>query len=315
MTRPVIKHFWQCYPGRWVGILLFSALCNGGFLSQAETVRVASISFVPKKFALDSNVLRLKGFFRDAAQKGAQIALAPEGALEGYVVNEIIAGDASSERMRAVAVEIDGPVIQGFQDLAKELEMCLAFGFAESIGNEVFNAAVFIDHEGRISGKYHKMQFHEGYHPDWWFNRLGKVSRAFDTPFGRCGFMICNDRWNPSLAAIPCLDGAQFLLIPAYGSTSKAQDEAVMARGLENRVPVIEANVGVRLIVNHKGEVAAVDRALEGVTVASLEIPQSREVRSGDRDAVETDFKTWREAEMGRRFRATMKRLAKKRDD
>ena len=93
---------------RWGRLLLLLILLGGEALALAETVRVASISFVPEKFALDVNVARLKTFYREAAQKGAQIALAPEGILEGYVVNEVIAGEVSEERMRSVALRIDG---------------------------------------------------------------------------------------------------------------------------------------------------------------------------------------------------------------
>ena len=49
------------------------------------------------------------------------------------------------------------------------------------------------------------MQLAAGYHESSWFNRLGARSRAFATPFGKCGVLICNDRWNPDLARIPVL--------------------------------------------------------------------------------------------------------------
>ena len=52
--------------------------------------------------------------------------------------------------------------------LARELNMCLAFGCAEKIGKNVYNCAVFIDQNGRLCGKYHKMQLAEGSHPSWW---------------------------------------------------------------------------------------------------------------------------------------------------
>ena len=126
-------------------------------------VRVAAISFVPTKFDLQGNADRLEEAFREAKQGGAEIAVAPEGVLEGYVVNEIIAGKFPAEKMKDVAVPIDDPVIRRFQDLAVELQMSLVFGLAERIGDDVYNSAVFIDHDGQIRGKYHKMQFAEGY--------------------------------------------------------------------------------------------------------------------------------------------------------
>lgn len=274
---------------------------SNGTEPRGVEVRVAAISIVPKKFDLEGNANRLEAAFRKAKQGHAEMAVAPEGVLEGYVVNEIIAGEVPPEKMKAVAVEIGSRQITRFQNLARELEMCLVFGFAERIENDVYNCAIFIDDEGNICGKQHKMQLAEGYHPSWWFNRLGQHNRAFDTPFGRCGVLICNDRWNAELARIPVLDGAQFLVIPAYGSRSLSNDEAVLSRGRENSIPVVEANVGVSLIVS-QDKIAAVDRAEEGITFATITIPPPREASPEARDAQELKFLKWRTDEMVRRY-------------
>ena len=305
---------------RWTltALLILAAITTPALAQQDRQakprgveVRVAAISFVPKKFDLKGNADRLERAFRQAKEGGAKIAVAPEGVLEGYVVNEIIAGKAPEKKMNEVAVPIGHPVIQRFQCLARELQMCLAFGFAERIKDDVFNCAVFIDHEGRIRGKYHKMQLAEGYHPSWWFNRLGRRSRAFDTPFGRCGILICNDRWNPRLARIPVLDGAQFLLIPAMGSRSQSQDKAVLSRGRENGVPIVEANVGVTLVVD-AGKISAVDRREQGITFGQITIPPATALRPKERDKVEREFLDWRKQAMQRRYEKTQQRLRKK---
>ena len=73
-----------------------------------QVIRVAAISFVPGKFDLEANADRLEELFRRAAERGAQLALGPEGVLEGYVVGEIISGKAPAERMKEVAVTIKG---------------------------------------------------------------------------------------------------------------------------------------------------------------------------------------------------------------
>ena len=271
-------------------------------------IRVAAISFVPVKFDLAGNADRLEQVFRQAKAGGTELAVAPEGCLEGYVVNEIIAGEAPVERMRDVAITVDDKVIVRFQKLARELGMCLVLGFAERIGEDVFNCAIFIDHEGTICGKQHKMQLAEGYHPSWWFNRLGAHNRAFDTPIGRCGILICNDRWNPELAKIPVLDGARLLLIPAMGSRSKRNDETVLARGRENGIPVVEANVGVTLIVD-EDEIIAVDREEEGITYAEITVPPPVNASPEERDAQERRFLEWREKEMKKRYEKTMRRV------
>lgn len=277
---------------------------------RQQTIRVAAVSFVPTKFDLAANADRLEEAFRAARKGGAQIALAPEGVLEGYVVNEIIAGEARAEQMRAVAVPITDPVIQRFQRLAAELEMCLAFGFAERIESDVYNCALFIDHHGKISGRQHKMQLAEGYDTSWWFNRLGSHSRAIETPYGRCGFLICNDRWNPKLARILALDGAQFLLIPAYGSTSSSQDRTVLGRAQENRLPAVEANVGVTMIIDD-GKVVATERKPTTITFGTITIRPSAGVAAQERDAAEQEFLTWREPEMRQRRERWLQRHSK----
>ncbi|MFO1483264.1 MAG: SUMF1/EgtB/PvdO family nonheme iron enzyme [Verrucomicrobiaceae bacterium] len=288
-----------------LAVPLIAEAQEGASASSGLTIRAAAISFVPVKFDLAGNADRLEQAFRSAHQGGAKIAVAPEGILEGYVVNEIIAGKAKAEMMKDVAVTLDDPMIRRFQNLARELEMCLVFGFAERIKDEVFNCAVFIDDTGRICGRHHKMQLAEGSHPDWWFNRLGQQSRAFDTPYGRCGIVICNERWNPQLARILALDGAQFLLIPSYGSNSKQQDDAVLQLGRENGVPVVEANVGVTLLVND-GRIAVVDRKDDGITFGDITIPSAIAAQPAERDRVEREFIDWREPEMKARYEKTM---------
>lgn len=276
-----------------------------------RAVRVAAISFVPTKFDLQANVQQLERAFRQAQQGGAQIAVAPEGVLEGYVVNEVIQGQAKPAAMQKVALKIDDPTIERFRALARELKMCLVFGFAELIGHEIFNCAVFIDEAGTICGKHHKMQLAEGYHADWWFNRLGSRSRTFETPYGRCGILICNERWNPALGKILAADGAQFFVIPSYGSCSKAQDEAVLQLGKENSVPIVEANVGLTMLVDNS-TVVALDRRQDGITFGEIHIPQSSIRNTDERDKLEREFFSWREEEMKVRFEKTAQRAAEK---
>jgi predicted amidohydrolase/sucrose-6-phosphate hydrolase SacC (GH32 family) len=276
--------------------------------NQGTTVKVAAISFNPVRFDVAANAESLERWFRKAAAGGAQLAVAPEGAIEGYVIKPIVAGEVEAEKMADVAQPIDSPVIQKFQKLAAELQMNLVFGFAEKIDQDVFNCAVFIDDRGEIRGKYHKMQLAEGYQEDWWWNRLGRHSRAFDTPLGRCGVLICNDRWNPMLARIPALDGAQFLVIPSFGSTSTSQDETVLARSVETDLPIVEANVGVTLVVDD-GQIAAVDRHAEGITFAEITIPPPRTPDVAARDQAEAEFLQWRQTEMPVRWRAWMDKV------
>jgi predicted amidohydrolase len=161
-----------------------------------DAMVVAAISFIPKKWDLAANTRRLVGLVKQAARASPKpdLILAPEGVLEGYVVADIYENRVEADQMRSVALTDDSPAIQELRLLAAELSVCLAFGYAESVGTAVRNAAMFVDHTGKICGKYHKLQLAEGFVGGNWYNELGQSGRAFDTPLGRVGFLICNDR-------------------------------------------------------------------------------------------------------------------------
>ena len=273
-----------------------------------ESVEVAAISFRPAKWDKAGNADRMEELFVRAAQKKPRLILTTEGALEGYVVMEIVEGRATAEAMLEVAEPIDGPYIRRFQQLARTLNTCLAFGFAERIGDEAFNCALFLDQDGEICGRYHKVQLAEGTHPSWQFNRVGHRLRAFDTPIGRAGFVICNDRWNPDIARALVLDGARIILIPSYGAKTKRQNQAVLARARENGVPIVEANVGMNLIIS-KGEICAYQWGNDQITYGVVDIPAAPGAEAARQ--AEQDYLAAQTPEMERRYERTLEKVGR----
>ena len=272
-----------------------------------ESVKVAAISYRPAKWDRDYNADRMEELFVEAAQEKPRLILITEGALEGYVVMDVVEGRASAEALIEVAEPIDGPYIRRFQKLARTLKTCLAFGFAERIGNEAYNCALFLDEQGEICGRYHKVQLAEGTHSSWNFNRIGHKLRAFDTPIGRAGFVICNDRWNPDIVRALVLDGARIILIPSYGSKTKDQNQAVLARARENGVPIVEANVGMNLIIS-KGEICAYQWGNDQITHGVVDIPVAPGAQAARK--AEQDYLAAQAPEMERRYHRTLERVA-----
>ncbi|MYE90371.1 carbon-nitrogen hydrolase family protein [Candidatus Poribacteria bacterium] len=271
-----------------------------------NSVKVTAISIKPKKWDKAANADKMEAFFVEAAKEQPQVILTTEGVLEGYVVMEVIENREMAEKLLDVAEPIDGPYIQRFQQLAKQLGISLCFGFAERIADEAYNCAVFIDHNGEICGKYHKTQLAEGTHSSWNFNRIGKTLRAFDTPIGRAGAVICNDRWNPMIARTLVLDGARLIFIPSYGSRSKSQNEAVLARARENGVPIVEANVGMNLIIS-KGEIVAYKWGNDQISTAVIDIPEPPSQKVARR--AEREYLQLQGPEMEKRYQKTMEKL------
>ena len=268
------------------------------------SIKAAAISIKPKKWAKGYNADKLEADFRQATNDGPELVVATEGVLEGYVVMDVIEHPEKAEAMLEVAEPIDGPYIGRFRRLAKILKTNLCLGFAERVGSEVYNTAVFIDADGEIRGKQYKTQLAEGAHETWTFNRVGGTIRAFDTPVGRVGILICNDRWNPRIARTQVLDGARLLLIPSYGSKTREQNQMVMRRARENGVPIVNANVGMNLIIS-KGEIAAYAWGNDLITSATIEVP----VAPSTKAAREYEYVELQGPEMDRRYHETIKRL------
>ena len=266
------------------------------------SITARAISFKPKKWDKTSNLARLEELIRRAArqQPKPDLIVAPESLFDGYVVYDVIENPALAPRLLELAEPVNGRTIRHFRRLARTLKTCLCFGFAERIGRNIYNAGIFIDQNGLVCGKYHKMQFEEGHHPSWSFNRMGAGVRAFNTPLGRAGIVICNDRWNPAIARTLALDGARLLLIPAYGDKSGAQNKTVLARARENGAAVVEANVGLNLLIS-KGEIVGSARGNDKITTATIEIPVAPSTAAAR--ASERAFLKTRGPAMAKRYR------------
>lgn len=246
--------------------------------------KAAAVSFRPKKWNKAYNADRLEAFFSKVAKQEPDVIVAPEGALEGYVITDVTWHREREKALLDIAEPLDGSYMTRFRKLAKKLKTCLCFGFAERIGRDCWNSAVFIDHRGDICGTHHKVT--ETTHPTWNFCRQASRVRAFDTPLGRCGIVICSDRWMPLLARTLVLDGAQFLLIPTYGSKEHTQTKAVLARARENGVPIVQANVGMTQIIS-KGEIVAYKWGLDQWITGLIHVPVTPSkgaVRACDRE-------------------------------
>ena len=271
-----------------------------------RSIRVSALSIKPRKWDKSHNADKLESFIREAAREEPDVIVAPEGFLEGYVVMEVVRDLTKASAMSALAEPLDGPYILRFQDLALELERNICFGFAEAADDGIYNCAVFIGTDGEICGTYRKTQLSEGTHPSWDFNRIGKRLRSFETPIGRVGVLICNDRWNAHIARTLVMDGAQMLLIPSYGSRKRVQNQAVLARARENGVPVVEAAVGVNLIIS-RGEVVAYKWGTDRITTASIDVPAWPAPELADQ--MEREYLGIQDAEMQRRYEKTIQEM------
>jgi hypothetical protein len=105
------------------------------------------------------------------------------------------------------------------------------------------------------------------------------------------------------------LDGARVLFIPSYGDRTRKQNQAVLARARENGVPIVEANVGMNLIIS-RGQIAAYKWGNDQITVAVIDMPEPPSLQAARR--AEADYMRQQGAEMEKRYNKTMERIAQK---
>lgn len=236
-------------------------------------IRVASVSVIPKKWDKETNWKRIERLVRKASNEGdAQVVVTPEGALEGYVINEVNAEKNSEKKDELVKKFIDlaeplnGEYLKKASSLSDELDIYLVLGCLQKEGENVYNSAILFDPDGDIIGKYSKTHFAQGYSINPSCYTPGEQYPVFQTPFGKVGMMICYDRQLPEPARILSLKGAQILFVPSYGSyTDKDGWNSVLlrTRAYENRVPLVFSHPFQSLLIDEDGDIRAMCDANE----------------------------------------------------
>jgi predicted amidohydrolase len=149
--------------------------------------------------------------------------------------------------------------LQKYQDLAKELGICIVPGtIVESKGESLQNITYFISSDGEVAGRYQKKNL---WHPErhHLVSSAHEPHRAFDTPLGRVGLLICWDLAFPEAFRELIADGAQIICVPSFWTMRDVTDEGyalnpdgealflnstVVSRAFENTCAVVFVNAG-----------------------------------------------------------------------
>ena len=176
------------------------------------TVRAAIVQAhanLPKEEAVERHV----ELVRHAAAQGARITCLQEIFHGPYFPAE------QDPRWYATAEPESGPTVSRMRGLARELGMVLVVPFFEEAQPGVYyNAAVVIEADGSVVGKYRKTHIpHVG--PCFWekfYFKPGNLGYpVFETSVGRVGLLICYDRHFPEPARALGLKGAELVFNPS----------------------------------------------------------------------------------------------------
>jgi predicted amidohydrolase len=220
------------------------------------TLTAAALRLMPERWNKEANFLKLAKFAAQAKSLGADLAVAPEGFLEGYVGNTHANPQTTRERYLAAGETLDGVLLNRVRGLARELKIHLGTGFAERRGERMFNSFVVFSPEGDVALHYSKSHNND----DEPFNTTGVEFPVAKTALGRLGALICYDRQLPETARVLAIGGAQLILVPAWGMNNDMNDAMMRTRAFENSVYLMFVHPQRALIVDPRGAIVAQDR-------------------------------------------------------
>ncbi|KAK2603503.1 hypothetical protein QQS21_004272 [Conoideocrella luteorostrata] len=224
-------------------------------------IKVAAIQLYSEPLAPAHNFARAETYIRDAAIEGAHIAVLPEYHLNGWTPDHAdFAATAHQsagylEKYRALAKQLNIAIVPG---TLLEPEAAAAAPSSSSSSNEgLANVAYFIGPDGAILGRYQKKNL---WHPErpHLAADIETPHRAFDTPWGRIGLLICWDIAFPEAYKALVADGAKMVISPSYWladdggigadlnpeSEKTFLDSVCVARAFENTAAVVYVNAG-----------------------------------------------------------------------
>lgn len=269
-----------------VCLLCLASAARADARANARTLRVASLMYTPVKWDKDANLRALDRRIRQAAAAGAELVVTPEGALDGYVVNEVIytSGEKKlrlARRFDRLAEPITGKYVAHFQKLSRELRIWLVFCFLEARDGKTCNTAILIGPGGKIAGAYHKTHFAQGYSTGVKYkdNPVGYTRGAqypvFQMDDLRLGVMICYDRRVPAVARRLADAGAELIVNPSYGVRGDFNRRQISARASENHLPVVFVHPRQTVVSDASGHITADLRpARDAQTVLDIAVPR-----------------------------------------
>lgn len=159
----------------------------------------------------DANLRRALELVGRAARDGARVVCLPELFRSPYF--------CQSENARSfdLAEPVPGPTTNALAAVAAENRITvIAPVFERRAPGLYHNSAAVIGEEGEMVGLYRKMHIPDdpGYFEKFYFTPGDLGYRAFDTPVGRIGTLICWDQWYPEAARLTSLRGAAVLFYP-----------------------------------------------------------------------------------------------------
>ena len=166
---------------------------------------------------VEANLHKHLAMASQAADQGADLLVFPELSLTGYSLMDLVPKVARKPRT-------DDPAFGPLLEASEEIDLVIGY-VEQDVRSRFYISAAYLS-AGQLVHNHRKVYLPTyGLFQEGRFFANGDRFRAFDSPFGRFGLLICEDFWHPSAPYLLWLDGADVLLFisasPSRGLTSE----------------------------------------------------------------------------------------------
>src|SRR5262245_30644654 len=172
------------------------------------------------------NVEKAAARVAEAAKAGAEVVCLPELYRTPYFCQK------EDQALFDLAEPVPGPSTEALGRAARAAGVTVVVPIFEKRAPGLYhNSAVVLGPDGQVLGLYRKMHIPDDplFYEKFYFTPGDLGFRAFDTPAGRIGALICWDQWYPEGARLTALRGASVLFYPTaigWHPAEKAQHGA-----------------------------------------------------------------------------------------
>ncbi len=244
-------------------------------------IKVCMVQQGSVKYDKVKNLDKAEQIIKEASEKKTDVILFPEMYTTGYTV---------FDKLDELEEDMNGYSVKRFQELAKQYNIMIIFGFVEkNPKGKPFNSSCIIDKDGTIVGTYAKTH---GWAQEEETFTLGNELKTFETSIGKIGLLICYDIEFPEPARLLALQGTKmiFMLAQNMKPDEDLHIEYMKARALENCVFTFSANgVGDDGTYEYCGRSVAVSPYGEYLAQGSMEKEEILYAEFDPKDAYKED--------------------------
>ncbi|HEX6631976.1 MAG TPA: NAD+ synthase [Gemmatimonadaceae bacterium] len=187
---------------------------------MSRPLSLALAQLAPQKGDYPANLRRLRALFAqlDAVEPRPRVLQLPETALTGYFL------EGGVREMALTAGTLARDLDDAYRAAAPgRPPLDVVVGFYELWRHTLYNSAMYVrlgdgDAGAGVGGRVlhvHRKNFLPTYgmFDEERFVERGTELRAFDTPWGRAGLLVCEDAWHSLPGTVLALDGAELIFV------------------------------------------------------------------------------------------------------